>query len=83
LLGGSPCNRVGLDREYGFDLGRVVLECASVAAADLDHPPAQTTQQPRSERARHRIRSTQLSLLEQTRESRLLGAVQGYVGHAV
>ena len=62
---GPPCGsrtsrRVGLDGQQMFDLVRVVLERAAVAAADLDHAPAQSAERLTTEFARDRVGPTQL-----------------------
>jgi hypothetical protein len=63
-----------------LNLRRVVLERTPVAGADLDHPSAQAGECLATELAVHGVRAAQLSLLEVTREARLLRAVERRFG---
>jgi hypothetical protein len=57
-------------------LAWVVLERATVAAAELDHPPPQASTDAAPELARHEVGLAKLSSFEIPREARLLGAVE-------
>jgi hypothetical protein len=67
---------VGLDGQDAFDLRRVQLERPSVAAADLDHPPAYAGEQSAAVLARPEIGLALLSPLEVAGEARLFRAVE-------
>ncbi len=76
LSGRDTGRRVGLDRQHGLDLRPVVLERTPLAAADLDHPPAEPTQEPPPKRRGALVGVALLTPLEQPREPRLPGAVE-------
>jgi hypothetical protein len=75
--GGHPGRGIRLDGEHMLDFRGVVLERAAVAAADLDHPPAQSGERPPTKLPRDGIGPAQLSPLEVARETRLLRPVEG------
>jgi hypothetical protein len=77
LCCGRPGRGIRLDGQHMLDLRRVVLERAAVAAADLDHPPAQSGERLPTEVARNGVGPAHLSPLEVAREARLLGPVKG------
>lgn len=77
LCCGRPSRGIGLDGQHMLDFRRVVLERATVAAADLDHPPPQSGEHPPAKLARDGIGLAQLSPLEVPREAGLLRPVEG------
>jgi hypothetical protein len=68
--------RIGLDGEHVLHCRRVVLEGAAVTAAELEHPPAQTCEQPAPVLALEGIGPSERAALEVPREARLLRAVE-------
>jgi len=79
---GRPGGGIGLHREHRLDAGRVELERAPLAAADLDHPAAQTGEQPPPQLPGNHVRAPLLAPLKEAREPRLAGAVEGRVSLA-
>jgi hypothetical protein len=83
-FGSLRCGRPGcgirLNRQQTLDLRRVVLERATVAGADLDHPSLHSREQLPAEIVMDEIGVTQLTPLEVAREARLLRTVEGRFG---
>jgi hypothetical protein len=80
LRRGLPRCGIRLNRDQTVDLRRVVLERATVARADLDHPSLHSREQPPAEVVMDEIGVAQLALLEVAREARLLRTVEGRIG---
>jgi hypothetical protein len=72
LEGDRPGRGVRLDSEHRGDPGRVVLEGAPVAAAELEHATTETGEEPAPELPGDRVRAARLPPFEVAREARLL-----------